>query len=117
MSPVPAAEYVLQHWQEDAFFGEQFLSGVNPVLLRRCPRLPPNFPVSAPMVAPSLGPHTCLETEMEAGRLFLVDFALLEGLPTGTIGGHPQFLAAPLCLLWLNPQGRLLPVAIQVRPQ
>ncbi|NXB05530.1 ALOX8 lipoxygenase, partial [Cnemophilus loriae] len=54
---VPAPpEYVVQHWQEDAFFGEQFLSGVNPVLLRRCPRLPPNFPVTAPMVAPSLGP-------------------------------------------------------------
>ncbi|XP_062368154.1 polyunsaturated fatty acid lipoxygenase ALOX15B-like [Cinclus cinclus] len=110
----PISEYVLQHWQEDAFFGEQFLSGVNPVLLRRCPRLPPNFPVTPPMVAPSLGPGTSLRREMEAGRLFLADYALLEGLPTGTIGGHPQFVAAPLCLLWLSPRGRLLPVAIQL---
>ncbi|XP_051632326.1 hydroperoxide isomerase ALOXE3-like, partial [Manacus candei] len=108
------AEYVVQHWQEDAFFGEQFLSGVNPVLLRRCPRLPPNFPVTPHMVAPSLGPHTCLRTEMEGGRVFLADYALLEGLPTGRIGGEPQFVAAPLCLLWLSPRGRLLPVAIQL---
>ncbi|XP_063038479.1 polyunsaturated fatty acid lipoxygenase ALOX8-like [Melospiza melodia melodia] len=38
----PVTEYVVRHWQSDAFFGEQFLSGVNPVLLRRCRRrLPP----------------------------------------------------------------------------
>ncbi|NXV81875.1 LX15B lipoxygenase, partial [Atlantisia rogersi] len=53
----PATEYVVQHWQDDAFFGAQYLSGVNPVLLRRCSRLPPNFPVTPAMVAPSLGPH------------------------------------------------------------
>ncbi|NXY00502.1 LOXE3 isomerase, partial [Centropus bengalensis] len=51
---------------------------------------------------------------LQAGRIFLADFALLEGLPTGTIGGEPQFLAAPLCLLWLNPAGSLLPIAIQL---
>ncbi|NXW59297.1 LOXE3 isomerase, partial [Eurystomus gularis] len=48
------------------------------------------------------------------GRLFLADYALLEGLPTGSLGGEPQFVAAPLCLLWLEPGGRLLPVAIQL---
>ncbi|XP_014749567.1 PREDICTED: arachidonate 15-lipoxygenase B-like [Sturnus vulgaris] len=64
--PPLSPEYVVQHWQEDAFFGEQFLSGVNPVLLRRCPRLPPKFPVTPPMVAPSLGPGTSLQREMES---------------------------------------------------
>ncbi|XP_074995547.1 hydroperoxide isomerase ALOXE3-like [Calonectris borealis] len=110
----PISEYVVQHWQDDAFFGEQYLNGVNPVLLRRCSRLPPNFPVTPPMVAPSLGPATCLQREMEGGRLFLADYALLEGLPTGRPGGDPQFLAAPLCLLWLSPRRQLLPIAIQL---
>ncbi|XP_064593973.1 polyunsaturated fatty acid lipoxygenase ALOX8-like [Zonotrichia leucophrys gambelii] len=110
----PISEYVVRHWQSDAFFGEQFLSGVNPVLLRRCRRLPPNFPVTGDTVAPSLGTGTTLAQEMEAGRLFLADYSMLEGLPTGTIGGRPQFVAAPLCLLWLSPRGRLLPVAIQL---
>ncbi|XP_057244508.1 polyunsaturated fatty acid lipoxygenase ALOX15B-like, partial [Malurus melanocephalus] len=40
-------------------------SGVNPVLLRRCPRLPPNFPLSNATVAASLGPGTSLDTEMQ----------------------------------------------------
>ncbi|XP_074786986.1 hydroperoxide isomerase ALOXE3-like, partial [Athene noctua] len=110
----PISEYVVQHWQDDAFFGAQYLSGVNPVLLRRCSRLPPNFPVTPPMVAPSLGPATCLQREMEGGRLFLADYALLDGIPTGRLGGAPQFLAAPLCLLWLSPRGQLLPIAIQL---
>ncbi|KAM6289113.1 hydroperoxide isomerase ALOXE3-like [Aegotheles albertisi] len=110
----PISEYVVQHWADDAFFGAQFLRGVNPVLLRRCARLPPNLPLTPPMVAPALGPHTCLHREMEGGRLFVADFAMLEGVPTGHIGGDPQFLAAPICLLWLNPQGDLLPIAIQL---
>ncbi|XP_048146328.1 hydroperoxide isomerase ALOXE3-like [Corvus hawaiiensis] len=110
----PSASTWCSTGRRTRFSGEQFLSGVNPVLLRRCPRLPPNFPVTPPMVAPSLGPGTSLGREMEGGRLFLADYALLEGLPTGAIGGHPQFVAAPLCLLWLSPRGRLLPVAIQL---
>ncbi|NXI37606.1 LOXE3 isomerase, partial [Galbula dea] len=66
------------------------------------------------MVAPSLGPSTSLQREMEGGRLFLADYGLLEGLPTGSLGGEPQFLAAPLCLLWLSHRGDLLPIAIQL---
>ncbi|XP_071656214.1 polyunsaturated fatty acid lipoxygenase ALOX8-like [Patagioenas fasciata] len=119
------AEYVLQHWRDDAFFGAQYLSGVNPVLLRRCHRLPPNFPVTPRMVAPSLGPHTSLQGEMEAsegprrpaaqgGRLFLADYAMLRGVHTRPLGGAPQNVAPAICLLWLNPQGELRPIAIQL---
>ncbi|XP_074786987.1 polyunsaturated fatty acid lipoxygenase ALOX15B-like [Athene noctua] len=113
----PVTEYVVQHWQDDAFFGAQYLSGVNPVLLRRCSRLPPNFPVTPPMVAPSLGPATCLQREMEEGNIYLADYAVLEGLPTARIDGHPTYVAAPLCLLHQRPDGQLLPIAIQLSQQ
>ncbi|XP_037230575.1 polyunsaturated fatty acid lipoxygenase ALOX15B-like, partial [Falco rusticolus] len=112
--PDPPAEYVLQHWQDDAFFGAQYLSGVNPVLLRRCARLPPNFPVTPPMVAPSLGPATTLQREMEEGNIYLADYGVLEGLPTVQIEGRPSYVAAPLCLLHQRPDGQLLPLAIQL---
>ncbi|XP_072704735.1 polyunsaturated fatty acid lipoxygenase ALOX8-like [Ciconia boyciana] len=113
----PVTEYVVQHWRDDAFFGEQYLSGVNPVLLRRCSRLPPNFPVTPPMVAPSLGPATCLQREMEEGNIYLADYGVLEGLPTAEIDGRPTYVAAPLCLLHQRPDGQLLPIAIQLSQQ
>ncbi|XP_021239073.1 arachidonate 15-lipoxygenase B-like [Numida meleagris] len=112
----PPAEYVVRHWQDDAFFGAQFLSGVNPVLLRRCSRLPHNLALTPHMVAASVGPGTSLQKEMEEGRVFVADYALLWDLPVGQIGGEAQHVAAPLCLLWVSPTAQLLPIAIQVLP-
>ncbi|XP_026903161.1 polyunsaturated fatty acid lipoxygenase ALOX15B [Acinonyx jubatus] len=111
----PAAEYVYEHWQEDAFFASQFLNGLNPVLIRRCRSLPENFPVTDDMVAPVLGPGASLQAELERGSLFLVDHAILSGVRTNVINGKPQFSAAPMTLLYQRPGGGpLLPLAIQL---
>ncbi|XP_047688829.1 polyunsaturated fatty acid lipoxygenase ALOX15B [Prionailurus viverrinus] len=111
----PAAEYVYEHWQEDAFFASQFLNGLNPVLIRRCRSLPENFPVTDDLVAPVLGPGASLQAELERGSLFLVDHAILSGVRTNVINGKPQFSAAPMTLLYQTPGGGpLLPLAIQL---
>ncbi|XP_003791171.1 arachidonate 15-lipoxygenase B isoform X4 [Otolemur garnettii] len=111
----PAAEYVYEHWKEDAFFASQFLNGLNPVLIRRCRYLPKNFPVTDAMVAPVLGPGTNLQAELERGSLFLVDHGILSGIQTNVINGKPQFSAAPMTLLYQRPgSGPLLPLAIQL---
>ncbi|XP_043438967.1 polyunsaturated fatty acid lipoxygenase ALOX15B [Prionailurus bengalensis] len=111
----PAAEYVYEHWQEDAFFASQFLNGLNPVLIRRCHSLPENFPVTDDLVAPVLGPGASLQAELERGSLFLVDHAILSGVRTNVINGKPQFSAAPMTLLYQTPGGGpLLPLAIQL---
>uniref|UniRef100_A0A8C9A981 Arachidonate 15-lipoxygenase type B n=1 Tax=Prolemur simus TaxID=1328070 RepID=A0A8C9A981_PROSS len=111
----PAAEYVSEHWQEDAFFASQFLNGLNPVLIHRCRYLPRNFPVTDAMVAPVLGPGTSLQAELERGSLFLVDHGILSGIKTNVINGRPQFSAAPMTLLYQRPGcGSLLPLAIQL---
>lgn len=39
---------------------------------------------------------------------------MLADAPVHCLNGRQQYVAAPLCLLWLNPQGALLPLAIQV---
>eukprot|EP00072_Mus_musculus_P053639 XP_006533320.1 PREDICTED: hydroperoxide isomerase ALOXE3 isoform X1 [Mus musculus] len=108
------SEYVTEHWCEDSFFGYQYLNGVNPVMLHCLSSLPSKLPVTNDMVAPLLGPGTCLQTELERGHIFLADYWILAEAPVHCINGLQQYVTAPLCLLWLNPQGVLLPLAIQL---
>ncbi|XP_025915287.1 hydroperoxide isomerase ALOXE3-like [Apteryx rowi] len=107
-------EYVARHWREDTFFGYQYLNGNNPIVIRKCTELPEKFPVTPAMVADSLGAGTTLAEELQAGRIFIVDYEILEGLPAGTIHGRQQYVAAPLCLLHQDAGGHLRPIAIQL---
>eukprot|EP00064_Thunnus_orientalis_P013423 superscaffoldBa00002181_g13462 len=49
-----------------------------------------------------------------AGNIFLLDYAIVDGIPTNTIRGKPQYIAAPLCLLYQHPDQGLIPIAIQL---
>ncbi|CAI9558594.1 unnamed protein product [Staurois parvus] len=66
------------------------------------------------MVAPFLGACTNLERELQNGHIFLADYEALQGVPANTINGKQQYIAAPMCLLWKNPQDKLVPIAIQL---
>ncbi|XP_063157737.1 polyunsaturated fatty acid lipoxygenase ALOX15B-like [Candoia aspera] len=108
------SEYVADHWKEDAFFGYQYLNGVNPVVIEKCTEIPANFPVTQEMVAESLGKSTTLQEETQKGNLFIVDYKILQDIPTNTILGEQQYLAAPLCLFYQTPSGSFVPIAIQL---
>ncbi|XP_063297704.1 arachidonate 12-lipoxygenase, 12R-type-like [Pelobates fuscus] len=105
---------VSQIWKEDTFFGYQFLNGTNPLQIRKCLQIPDNFPVDDKMVAASLGTSTSLQDELQNGNLFLADYKILQGIQANTINGQQQYLAAPLCLLWKQPLGDIVPIAIQL---
>uniref|UniRef100_A0A9L0ISQ1 Lipoxygenase domain-containing protein n=1 Tax=Equus asinus TaxID=9793 RepID=A0A9L0ISQ1_EQUAS len=62
---------VMNHWQEDLMFGYQFLNGCNPVLIRRCTKLPEKLPVTTEMVECSLERQLTLEEEVEVGPRWL----------------------------------------------
>ncbi|XP_077340609.1 polyunsaturated fatty acid lipoxygenase ALOX15B-like [Lithobates pipiens] len=108
------SDIVSNIWKEDSFFGSQYLNGLNPTMIKKCVQVPGNFPVTDHMVAPSLGACTNLKKELQNGHIFLADYEVLQGVPTNTINEKPQYIAAPMCLLWKNPQDQLVPIAIQL---
>ncbi|KAF3849896.1 hypothetical protein F7725_019615 [Dissostichus mawsoni] len=135
----PMAEYVSEHWKDDDFFGYQFLNGINPFIIQRCSKLPSNFPLTEQMVQPFLAIGSSLNAEMKVkcvkhcphlaliclimicflqkGNIFLSDYKIMEGLATTVIDGKPTVVTPALCLLYLNPQKKLLPIAIQLSQQ
>ncbi|XP_028273970.1 arachidonate 15-lipoxygenase B-like isoform X2 [Parambassis ranga] len=112
-NPSATAEYVREHWKEDAFFGYQLLNGVNPMLIQRCTKLPANLAhsVSEDMV---LSNGQSLAEEMKKGNIFLCDYKILDEVQPNTINGKNQYLMAPLVLLHHTDE-KLKPVAIQLK--
>ncbi|XP_061602684.1 hydroperoxide isomerase ALOXE3-like [Cololabis saira] len=111
------SEYVSEHWKEDDFFGYQFLSATNPNVIRCCLKLPSNFPVTEEMVKPFLREGSTLKKEMEKGNIFLCDQDIMDGLPTREKDGNSMHMAAGLCLFYMNPENKLMPLAIQLHQQ
>ncbi|KAG1944568.1 polyunsaturated fatty acid lipoxygenase ALOX12-like [Pimephales promelas] len=104
----------MKHWREDWFFGYQFLNGSNPRMIARCKEVPSNFPVTGDMVQSFLIPTTTLKEELKKGNIFLVDYAIMDGIPANVIRDKIQHIAAPLCLLYEHPEKGLIPIAIQL---
>ncbi|XP_034383390.1 hydroperoxide isomerase ALOXE3-like [Cyclopterus lumpus] len=111
------SEYVSEHWKEDDFYGFQFLNGLNPKVIKRCSELPPNFPVTEEMVKPFLEEGSSLQEEVKKGNIFLSDQKKMEGIPPRAYNGKPLHVTAGLCLLYLNPENKLMPIAIQLHQQ
>ncbi|XP_054392056.2 polyunsaturated fatty acid lipoxygenase ALOX15-like isoform X1 [Pongo abelii] len=104
-------EQVRDSWKEDALFGYQFLNGANPMMLRRSVNL-----AACLMFPPGMEElQAQLEKELEGGTLFEADFSVLDGIKANVILCSQQHLAAPLVMLKLQPDGKLLPMVIQVR--
>ena len=67
--------YEAGRWTSDVEFGRQILNGVNPIVIKRCEELPPNFPVTNEMVKPFL--QFSLEQEMKVCVEYLLTTHIL----------------------------------------
>ncbi|XP_078499243.1 polyunsaturated fatty acid 5-lipoxygenase-like [Lissotriton helveticus] len=109
------SDCVMQRWQEDLFFGYQFLNGCNPVMIKKCQEIPSKFPVTSEMVKASLQRNITLEEELQKGNIFITDYKLLDGIPANTTDPKTvQYIAAPICLLYKNIENKIVPIAIQI---
>lgn len=107
----------MDRWEDDADFGRQRLTGVNPMqlkLLRDDERTP--LWQAGERVLAQRSKLTMQEAFFQR-RLFVTDYSLL---------AHPRVqqhvragasLAAPTCLFWTDDYGALMPLAIQLRPR
>ncbi|XP_068580558.1 hydroperoxide isomerase ALOXE3-like [Cebidichthys violaceus] len=111
------SEYVTEHWKEDDFYGYQFLNALNPNVIKRCSELPPNFPVTEEMVKPFLEEGSSLQEELKKGNIFLCDQKKMDGIPPRSYNGEPLHVTAGLCLFYVNPENKLMPIAIQLHQQ
>uniref|UniRef100_A0A3P8RK60 Zgc:152891 n=1 Tax=Amphiprion percula TaxID=161767 RepID=A0A3P8RK60_AMPPE len=109
------ARFVQAHWKDDWYFGHQCLNGCNPLLLRQTHILPSNLSVTANMLRPFLPEGSSLQRELQEGRIYLLDYEVLDGVPANVVNGKQTYLSAPLCLLHLNQQSQLVPIAIQLQ--
>ncbi|XP_038642673.1 arachidonate 12-lipoxygenase, 12S-type [Scyliorhinus canicula] len=109
----PVGNFVVSHWKEDWFFGFQFKNGCNPCLIEQCKEIPKKFPVTNDMVSKSIRGST-LDEEIKKGNIYIADYKILDGVPGNVIKGKQQYIAAPICLLYQDPEHRLMPIAIQL---
>uniref|UniRef100_A0A8C5D8Y7 Hydroperoxide isomerase ALOXE3-like n=1 Tax=Gouania willdenowi TaxID=441366 RepID=A0A8C5D8Y7_GOUWI len=111
------SEYVAEHWKDDDFFGYQFLNGTNPTVIKKCSKLPSNFPVTDEMVEPFLAAGCSLKKEIKKGNIFICDNKIMDKIPTRMYGEEPLQMPASMCLFYLNPENKLMPIAIQLNQQ
>ncbi len=107
--------------QTDLMFARMRLAGPNPLVLRRLEVLDARLPVTDAQLQAATDAEDSLERAITEGRLYLADYSLFDGLPTGHTSGGQKYIAAPLALFAVPRAGRadrrLRPVAIQLSPR
>lgn len=126
---------------EDWFLGYLQVGGFNTTMLRGIKSEPPKntdvvnlsellnkFPVTDAILQIETGDTSVtLQSAADDDRLYVVDYACLDGKTAIPVHGEERFLGAPICLFYLNPNppagypkmkgGTLQPIAIQLLQQ
>jgi arachidonate 5-lipoxygenase len=111
-------ETAISQWHEDAEFGRQRLTGVNPMkvqLLREDEQTP--LWEAGDVVLKSQAPSYSMRELFRKGRLFYTEYSVLAHPRIQEQVSKGAYLAAPTCLFWANDSGHLMPLAIQLKPQ
>ena len=102
----------------DHTFARMRVAGPAPLQIQRIRALDARFPVTEAMFEAALGHRDTLDAAGAEGRLYLADYAVLDGVPGGTYPSAQKYVPAPLALFAV-PRGRahlrpLVPIAIQL---
>ena len=101
-------------FHQDRVFAEMRVGGPNPVVLRRVDRPRRPVPRHRGAFRPGDPGRDTLEAAGREGRLYLLDYRMLEGIENSSFPDRQKYVYAPLCLLVLHKSRKvLMPVAIQ----
>ena len=106
---------IAKDFREDRVFSAMRVAGPNPVMLKRLKGLDPRLPITNAMFQFG-APKDSLDAALAEGRLYLADYAILDGAELGNYPNGQKYLYAPLALFVITgPKKELLPVAIQIK--
>ncbi|QSQ20094.1 lipoxygenase [Pyxidicoccus parkwayensis] len=108
-----------QRWKDDLEFARQAVQGINPLHIQSISRLPEGMPLTDADVHGLLSANETLAQALEAKRIFLLDFEILDDIPMYRKAGadgveERRWAPASRCLLYLDDTRQLRPLAIQL---
>ena len=109
------------------------MAGANPLVIEKVETLPSHLPVTEAQFQAVMGQQDSLARAGSEGRLYMADYAVLDGLETSDFPGGQKYVCAPLALFAVPSQvavpsqdakpryggnkSSLVPVAIQCHQQ
>nr|XP_018669787.2 arachidonate 5-lipoxygenase isoform X1 [Ciona intestinalis] len=108
----------IDDWTQDEEFGRQVLTGVSPLVVKRCVTLPEYCNVTDSDVIKELPTDCSLDEEIKGGRIFIVDLTYTKNVERNVDSktGEPFVCADCLALFRVNDAGKFVPIAIQLTP-
>ncbi|WNG18190.1 lipoxygenase family protein [Cystobacter fuscus] len=113
----PQQPECLPYWEDDRYFAWQRVAGLNPVALRKLEKIPAKLAVDDARLAGVLPEGQTLAGLAAAGRLFLCDYAILEGVTLQSTQGLAKYIVPAIGLFFSDDQGRPRAAAIQLGQQ
>lgn len=112
--------YIAKNWQDDREFGSQRLTGINPVVIRKCKPEDicgdSKFKINHELVNPLLGNDVTLTSALADNRLYMVDYKIFDNIINAELEDQiARYPLAPLCLFYVNHENQLIPIAIQLQ--
>jgi len=106
---------ISKDFRNDLAFANMRLAGPNPMMLQRMTSLDARLPITDPIFQVA-APGDTLAAAMAEARLYVTDYAALDGVELGNFPNGQKYISAPIALFVVDKTTKVLkPVAIQLR--
>ncbi|KAK2148976.1 hypothetical protein LSH36_473g03007 [Paralvinella palmiformis] len=107
---------VIEEWESDEEFGRQILNGPHPVRIQRLSKLPESFESAIDDIQKVMDRSITLDKAIQEGYFYQVCYPELDDLErcTSYKGKYNRYITSPMCLLYVNKDGKCLPLAINL---